>query len=171
MTLRFTVVMLAALFVLPLSATEKVKVEKLTVKSLPAETYPLLQKGKKLSLVWKSPEFTPGRGFKVGEVSWKADDRLGEVTPYLKAQIAEIASASGFYTVDLAVTEAKASSTSWHGHTTHGYYLLEGRVKDGEGKVVAAFVTKEEHEQVGFDETLKPGIDRTVSGIASELFK
>ena len=173
-TLKLTLVMLASLFVLPmgtLTAAEKVKVDKLTVKTLPSETYPLFQAGKKLSLTWRATGFNTMRGFKVGEITWKAEERLGEVTSYLKSQIPDIASATGYYTLDLAITDAKASHTSWHGHTTHGYFVIEGAVKDAEGKVVAAFVTKEEAEQVGMDESMKPGIDRVISGIASELFK
>ena len=55
--------------------------------------------------------------------------------------------------------------------TTQAFYVMEGAVKDPEGKVVAAFVTKEESESVDFTYSLKPGVERTVSGIASELFK
>lgn len=169
--LKFAFVALACLAAIPALAAEKVKVDKLVVKTLPAQVYGQLQKGKDLSLVWKGPDFEGGRTFKIGGISWKAPERLGEVLPYLKAQLPEVASANGFYTLDLVVTDAKPSKTSWLGHTTHGFYVMEGAVKDQSGKLVAAFVTKEETSAVGFDETAKPGLDKTISGIVGELFK
>jgi len=172
-TRRLTLVMLAALFLLPVvpgRAAEKVKVDNLTVKTLPAETYPLLQKGKKLSLLWKADGFTPSRGFKVGKIEWKAEDRVAEVSTTLKAQIVDIASPTGLYTLDLAITEAKAGTLGYV-HNTTGFFILEGQVKDVDGKVVAAFITKEESAFAGMNYTLTVGVDKAISGIASELFK
>ena len=173
--LKLLLVMLVALLALatsPLSAAEKVKIDKLTVKTLPADVYPLLQKGKNLSLFWKGPEFAPSRKFKAGEIAWKADNRVSEVSTTLKAQIGDLASPGGFYTLEMAVTEAQAGVVRSVGSNTAGFYILEGQVKDPDGKVVGAFVTREESEWAGLGQySLKPGVERSLSGIASELFK
>ena len=168
--LRLALVLLAALVVLPLSAAEKVKIEKLTVKTLPAETYPLLEKGNRLSLVWKGNGFAPSRGFKLGEIAWKADVRLSEVSTNLKPRVAEIAKPGGFYTLDLTVTDVMTGANGVFFHTD-GTIVLEGLVKDPDGKLVAAFVTKEKEEPAGLAFSFLPGIDRLISGINSELFK
>ena len=159
-----------SMLVLPLMAAEKVKIDKLTLKTLPAEVYPMLQKGKNLSLFWKGPEFVPGRGFKVGVVEWRSEVRITELSANLKARVAEVATPGASYTLDLVVTGTKAGVVGAFVHTD-GYYELEGSVRTLEGKLVAAFVTHEKDEQVGLGFSLLPGLDRTVSGIVSELFK
>jgi len=171
-SLRFALVMLASLSALPmtLTAAEKVKIEKLTVKTLPPETYALLEKGNRLSLVWKGKAFVPSQGFKLGEIAWKADVRQSEVSTNLKPRVLEVAKPGGFYTLDLAITDAMAGAVGFISHTD-GTFVLEGRVKDPDGNVVAAFVTKEKEEQAGMAFSFLPGIDRIVSGINSELFR
>lgn len=159
-----------SMFVIPLMAAEKVKVDKLTLKTLPAEVYPLLQKGNNLSLFWKGPEFVPGRGFQVGEIAWKAENRVSEVLTTLSNQIGGIASPGGSYKLEMAITDARAGVNGMMSNTA-GFYVLEGQVKDRDGKVVAAFVSKEESQWVGMEYTLKGGVEHSISGIASELFK
>ena len=162
---------LASLACLPLLAAEKVKVDKLAVKTLPAQVYGQLQKGKDLSLIWKSPDFKPAQTCKIGEIVWKAPQRIGEVIPYLKAQLPEAQAKVGYYTLDLTVTDAKPSRSTFWGGSFHGFCVVEGAVKDPSGKVVAAFVTKEKTEWAGMEDTMKPGLDRMIGGIQSELFK
>lgn len=162
---------LASLACLPLLAAEKVKVDTLAVKTLPAQVYSQLQKGKNLSLVWKGPDFEPSKSFKIGSISWKAPVRIGEVLPYLNQQLPSVASPTGYYILNLVITDAKASYSGIISNT-YGYYVMEGQVVDpNSGKVVAAFVTREKAEWVGVELTLKAGLDRTISGIMNELFK
>jgi hypothetical protein len=166
---QILVLALSLMFGIVLNAGERVNPDNLKVKSLPEAIYAKLEKSKRLSRLWQAAEFAPGRGFKVGDIEWKAENRVGEVASYLKEQVQTIGSKNGFYTLDLVVTEALAGKASMVWNTT-GYFILEGRVTDPEGHVVAAFVTKEEDSQfTGF--TLKPGIDNAISGIVSELFK
>lgn len=161
----------ALLLALPLLASEKVKVDKLSVRTLPAETYAKLEKAKRLSLIWRDPSFDPSRGFKPGDLEWKAENRVGEVATYLKEQLATFGTTKeGAYILELAITEAQAGDIGYTWNKT-GYFILEGRVKDAEGKIVAAFVTKEEDEFAGMAKSLKPGVDRALSGISSELFR
>lgn len=161
---------LVLMFGLVLTASERINPDKLTVKTLPAEVYAKLEKGKRLSRIWKNSESAPSRGFKMGDIEWKAENRVGEVASYLKEQAQTIGSKDGYYTLELAVTEAAGGDLGYMWNKT-GYFILEGRVKDPEGRVLAVFVTKEEDEFGGMAKTLKPGVDRAIGGIVSELFK
>lgn len=151
-------------------ASERVNPDSLTVKSLPVEVYAKLEKGKKLSRIWKDASFSAARGYKVPELDWKAENRVGEVSSYLKENLPTMGTKDGYYSLDLIVTEAVQGTIGYFGNKT-GYFILEGQVKDADGHVVAAFVTKEEDEFGNMAKTLKPGVDRAISGIVSELFK
>ncbi len=158
---------LASLACLPLLAAQKVKVDKLAVKTLPAQVYSQLQKGKDLSLIWRGPDFNPSRSFKIGKVDWEAHERIGEAISYLNTQVPLFAPKTpGYYTLDLAVTDAQVGKTFtvfWK----DGFIVLEGVVKDPDGKVVAAFVNKEK----ALEYTLDSCVDKALGGIKDELFK
>ena len=157
-------------------AGESISISKLTEKTLPAETYGKLSKGKQLTYLWKSPAFKPALGFKLGAITWEAPYQATEVQIVLGDQAPGIVRRkASHYTLELAVTGASEdrggiSNRLWK---NHGFFILEGRVLATDGSVVAAFLTKEEDQFGGVNQgpTFLPGVGRALDGIATELFK
>ena len=157
-------------------AGESVSLGKLTEKTLPADVYAKLSKGKQLTYLWKAPGFQPELGFKVGKVEWQTEAIVADAQVLLGSQAPWIAPVRGdYYTLDLAVTDASGDhggfwTSLWQ---KRGYFVLEGRVLAPDGTLAAAFVTKEEDQFGGVDNgpTFLPGVGRSLRAISTELFK
>lgn len=169
------IVALVLCLVTPLMAAEKVKLEGLTNKAQAPAIYEKMEKGKRLSLIYKDSTFDPSMGFKPGAVEYRAEERMSEIVSYLKTDWTEVGKKDSPYTLDLYVLEATPYKATkfYFGSDSNSSFVIEGLVKDGLGKVVASFVTKEYGTPggLGAGVSLRPSLDKMVSGITSELFK
>lgn len=162
---------LTVLSSLPMLAGEKVKLEKLAVKTLPVEAYSALQPGKKLTHVFKTSGFIPSNGFKVGTVDYKAENRVGEAFDYLKNQLATMEKSNSIYTLNLTVVDADPGKMGVAFGNNWGFILVEGVVLEGSNPV-AYFVTKEKGDWGGIGViSQKPSVDKILSAISAELLK
>jgi hypothetical protein len=150
-------------------AGEKVEVTELKVKSLPGDVYSKLAPGERLSLLYKSPEFDPSKGYSIGRVDYKAAERIGDILTYLKEQTQSMGTSGAPYTLDLTLTDADPGK-SGNFKNNYGFVVIEGVVKKGDTPV-AFFVSKEKGELGGFAITERPAVDRILSGIDGELFR
>jgi len=166
-----THLVMAMVLTLPLAAGMSVNLKDLPVKTLPSDAYAKLQEGKKLTYVFKAPGFNPSNGFKVGTVEYRAEKRVGEAYDYLKSQVTSMEKSGSTYTLNLAVIDAEPGKVGMVFGNNHGFFLVEGVVMEG-NTPVAYFVTKEKGDFGGLGSmTLKPGVDKILSGITVDLFR
>lgn len=167
-TLIAGIIVIASMYVI---AGEKVKLDKLIVKTLPVEAYASLRDGKKLTHIFKLPSFSPSSGFKVGKIEYRAENRVGEAFEYLKSQLSTMEKSDSPYTLNLTVVDADPGKVGVAFGNNYGFFLVEGVVLDGTTPV-AYFVTKEKGDWGGFGViSQKPSVDKILSAISAELFK
>ena len=120
-----------------LMAGYPVKLEKLPLKTLPADTYAKLAKGKHLTWVWKEEGFDASKGFQIGDVAMKSENRSGEILAYLKEQLNLIEKKGAAYILNVTLVDYSGGNPFLGPDIT-----LEGTITK-QGKSVACFVDKE----------------------------
>ena len=150
-----------------LMAGYPVKLEKLPLKTLPADTYAKLAKGKNLTWVWKEEGFDGSKGFMIGDVAMKSEIRSGEILAYLKEQLLLIEKKGAAYTLSVTVVDYSGGNPFLGPDIT-----FEGTITK-QGKAVAFFVDKEisaSHRvgnKGGWDP--KPAVDRFLGSLDKGL--
>ncbi len=118
-----------------LVAGDPLLLKTLTVRTLPADSYGQMKKGKgsdQFSWAWKDPSFKGSEGFHLEELRYVADERNGRVQSYLRDQLTNEERRSGGYALTIAVTYYTVDSVG-------PQMILEGTLSNG-GKPVARFV-------------------------------
>lgn len=146
-----------------LMAGYPVKLEKLPLKTLSADTYAKLAKGKNLTWVWKDEGFDASKGFLIGEVAMKSETRSGEILAYLKEQLLLIEKKGAAYTLNVTVVDYSGGNPFLGPDITFEATITK------QGKVVAFFVDKEisasrrPGNKGGWDP--KPAVDALLGGL------
>lgn len=136
-------------------------------KTLPPAAYEQMKSGKKLDKVWLDPAFDKTKGFKVGPVLYKAENRNGEVLEYLGKALATLGNPDSPYTLKVAVVKVTTKTFTGFG-SVMGYVMVEGRIVDGEDKVVGTFIAK---ERAGGFASAKDDYPAACDKIASDIAK
>jgi len=141
-------------------------------KTLAPNVYDQLKSGKKLDKVWISPDYVRSKGFKVEpNVDYKAENRSTQVMEMLPKALGSLARTDSQFTLKVAVVRVTTRTFTGFGYIS-GTLRVEGRIVDADGKVVAAFVTKESGSSgtLGNDtDNYMPACDKIASAIAKDL--
>jgi hypothetical protein len=150
------------LFVMPMKASDD-------PKTLPPAMYEQLKSGKKLDKVWVDPSYDKAKGFKVAPLAYKAELRVGDVMDSLNKVLGTLATADSGFTLKVAVVKVSTKTFTGFGNIM-GAVTVEGQVLDTDGKVVAAFITKEKAGGFGGGkDDYATACDRIASDIAKDL--
>jgi hypothetical protein len=139
-------------------------------KTLTPEVCKLMKSGKKLDSVWLGPDYDKSKGFKVADLEYLAEERNGQVIEYLPAQLKTIAKADSPYTLTVTVVDV-GSRTATGLFYIKGKITVEGRVTDSQGKVVAAFKTREKMPENLAGTDAKAGVDKIMTAIVKDLLR
>jgi hypothetical protein len=142
-------------------------------KTLPPAAYEQMKSGNKLDKIWLDPTYDKAKGFKVGPVVYKAENRNGEVMDYLGKALATLGNPESPYTLKVAVVKV----TTKHGvvlGTTPGAVNVEGQISDPEGKVVVCFIANGKAgagwaNGNGLKDDYPAACDKIASAIAKDL--
>jgi hypothetical protein len=106
-----------------------------------AETAAGMQRGKALGLIWTSPDYDRAAGFSLGEVRYEVETRNDGIDQYLPDALKEISSNDSPNVLEMRITNL-TMRTSGRGasNVTLG---IDGRIRAKDGKVLAAFSTRE----------------------------
>ena len=135
-TLKIALVMLAALFVIPLSAGDSS-----VPKTLPEEVYAQMKKGKALDQVWIAPGVTLTPNFSLKAVDYKAEEFRANLKESLTKTLTIMGKDKAPFQVEVTVVEVTNYKVGlmW---VTNGKMVVEGRILNAEdGKLVMAFRT------------------------------
>jgi hypothetical protein len=136
-------------------------------KTIPVEIAKNLKKGKKLSLVWKAPDFDGSKGCVLGRLTNESDDDAQVVLDSFPGLLRPAMRADAPYTLHLAVVSMKSSAR----HSVGGYIAsveVEGQVANKGGALVAAFDTFVTNTTGG---TERDNIRMAVREISFQIFK
>lgn len=139
-------------------------------KTLPTPIYNQLKSGKKLDKSYLTPDYDKAKGFKIGKVDYKAEYRSGDVMTYLPKALSTLAKDDAPFTLNIAVVHVSTQTYALVG-IIMGAVTVEGQIVDSNGKVVAAFRTKEKSAPAGFGgkDDYNVAIDKIASAIAADL--
>ena len=133
------------------------------VKTLSPEIYSQMKRGETLDRVWLGPTFDKAKGFKAGELSWKAEERNHEVQTLLTDGLKDISKDTGAYVLNITVVDFSRGA--------RGRFTVEGVLVDSKGDVVAAFShsAKTSFAAVRGVSPWAAPVDATISAIAKDL--
>ena len=138
-------------------------------KTLPSNVYDQLKSGKKLDKVWLTPAFDKSKGFKVAAIEYKAEYRSSEVMDSLPKALKTLEKADSSLTLQIAIIKVSTKTFTGFGNVM-GAITVEGRILDAEGKVVAAFRTKEKAGSFGSGkDDYTVAADKIATAIAADL--
>jgi len=136
-------------------------------KTLPPAAYEQMKSGKKLEKVWLDPGFDKAKGFKIGPVVYKAENRNGEVMEYLGKALSTLGNPDSPFTMKVAVVKVTTKTFTGFG-SVMGYVMVEGRIVDSDDKVVGTFIAK---ERAGGFASAKDDYPAACDKIASDIAK
>lgn len=140
--------------------------------SIPAETAALMKRGKKLNLVWTSPDFTGADGFRLGNISSissVSEDSAKVVVDYFPTALRKLIKANSPYALHLTVVDTRLRSSNQG--ASRAYVEVEGRLLDPTGKLVGAFVAHGDKTAGGSEgDNARLAINEIVFDMAKELF-
>lgn len=139
------------------------------VKTLPPATYQQMKHGKKLDKIWLGTDYDKTKGFKIGAVEYKAENRNGTVLEYMPKALATLAKTDSPFTLQVAIIKVTTKTFTGFGNKM-GKVTLEGKIVDPTGKVVAAFVAAGSAGSWGSgSDDYQAACDQIASGIAVDL--
>lgn len=156
------VLSLALLFALPVVAGDD-------VKTLPAAMYDTMKSGKKLDKVFVDPSYDKSKGFKLGEVEFRAESLNSTVIDGMKKSMAMITKREAPYTLHVVVVKVTTKTFTGFGNLM-GKVFIEGRIVDENGKLVAAFLASERAGTVGMGaDDYQVACDKIATDVAKDL--
>lgn len=138
-------------------------------KTLSPAMYEAMKSGKKLDKVFVDPAYSKMAGFKVAPVEYKAENRSTAVMEGMAKSLATLAKVDSPYTLHVAVIKVTTKTFTGFG-SVMGKVTVEGRIVDGDGKVVVAFVTGERAGAFATaSDDYQVACDKIASAIAKDL--
>ena len=138
-------------------------------KTLPPGTYQQMKHGKKLDKIWLRTDYDKTKGFKIGTVDYKAENRNGTVMDYMPKALATLAKTDSPFTLQVAIIKVTTKTFTGFGNKM-GKVTLEGKIVDPTGKVVAAFVAAGSAGSWGSgSDDYQAACDQIASGMAVDL--
>lgn len=141
-----------------------------TIKTLPAELYATMKEGKKLEKVFVDPSFDKSKGFKLGDIEYRAENLNSSLMDTLKKSMGMIVRGQSPYTLHLAIVEVTTRTYTGFGYVW-GKVVVEGRIVDETGKLVVAFIASERGKGAGLSGTddYSVATDKIAQAIAKDL--
>ena len=142
-------------------------------ETLPPEVYALMKSGSKLGKVWVGPGFDGAKGITIGRMTVDPSVSSGfsnaiDYFPYALRRLATTDSPNILSIVLVEMSTVDRGSTGYYSVTVG----VEGRIVDKDGKLVAAFRTREvANSQETVENNLKRAMDRIVWAISKDLGK
>jgi hypothetical protein len=139
------------------------------VKTLPPTIYQQMKHGKKLDKVWVGTDYDKTKGFKIGTIEYKAENRNGTVTDYMPKALATLAKSDSPVTLQMTITKVTTKSFTGFGNAM-GHVTVEGKIVDATGKIIAAFTTSGSAGSWGSaNDDYQAACDKIASAIAVDL--
>jgi hypothetical protein len=110
-----------------------------------------MKRGHALEKVWFNPAYNKRSGFTIGEVRYLVDERNAGISDYLPEALAGIAKQDSEYTLYMGIVQLIIKSRLG-GSSSDVRLVVDGRVVDKEGNMMAAFRTSEHINGIGIVE-------------------
>jgi len=164
--LATSLVFFATLMASPLVAADE-------IKTLPPAMYESMKSGKKLDKVFVGPEYSRTQGFSLGDLEYKAEERSVDLKEYIPRSIGDLAKPKATNKLHLTVVEYKICKPGFFANVgADGYVVLEGRIVNADGTLVAAFRAKGKYNDLGRSgrgHSFRDAVDQIASAIAKDL--
>jgi len=138
-------------------------------KTLPPEMYEVMTGGQNLEKLFVDPAYDRAKGFKLGAVDYRAETKISAALEGLNKSIAMITRSDSPFTLNLAITKVTTGFKLLRTHR-RGRLTVEGKIVDTNGRIIAAFTTKEPAGKVGADvDNFQFACDAIATAISKDL--
>lgn len=133
-------------------------------KTLAPAMYEIMKSGKKLDKVFIDQSYDRKIGFKLGTIEYLADNRKPHVLKEMTEMVGMLVKNQSPYTLNLSIVKVTNASFIGVGYVM-GRVTVEGKIVDADGKIVAAFLTRE----AAMADDYQVACEKIVNAIAKDL--